>query len=375
MQTKNCCQKGFQISKTKKKIKQILSSVGQGLLFLITSSSVLFLFFIFYYIIKEALPFIEIEGIKEFFTCNEWYPSRSPDPQFGALAILFGSFLVTAGATIFSVPLGITAAICISDIIPFSIRKIIKPIIELLSTIPSVAFGFWALVILAPLLQNNGSTIIKYSLWIIGVPTLLIISFVGGDILSQKVSKSSPKIKYIIMGLIILSGTYILYWIISPLNNLEISSGTNALNVSFILGIMALPTIISVSEDALGAVEKEQREASYALGATRTETLLKVVVPAAKSGILAAIMLGIMRAVGETMVVWMASGNSAQIPTPWFDLTEPVRTLTATIAGDMGEADHVTGSARYHVLFVMSFVLITISFICNWISIYLVKRK
>ncbi len=156
---------------------------------------------------------------------------------------------------------------------------------------------------------------------------------------------------------------------------LHISSVTNALNVSVILAIMAIPTIVSVSEDALQAVGRDLREGSYALGATRTETITRVIIPAASSGIIAAIILGVMRAIGETMVVWMASGNAAQIPSPWFNLLEPVRTLTATIAGDMGEADHVTGSARYHVLFALAMCLFLFSFIANIISEKLIKRK
>jgi phosphate transport system permease protein len=155
---------------------------------------------------------------------------------------------------------------------------------------------------------------------------------------------------------------------------MEVSSGTNALNVSLILGIMALPTVVSVSEDALQAVGRELREGSYALGATRAETIMKVVIPAASSGILAAVILGVMRAIGETMVVWMASGNAAQIPEPWYNLFEPVRTLTATIAGDMGEADHVTGSARYHVLFAMAACLLLISFLSNLASEHVRRR-
>jgi len=152
-------------------------------------------------------------------------------------------------------------------------------------------------------------------------------------------------------------------------------TGTNALNVSIILGIMSLPTIVSVSEDALQAVGRDMREGSYALGATRSETLLKTIMPAASSGILAAILLGIMRALGETMVVWMASGNAAQIPAPWCNYLAPVRTLTASIAGDMGEADHVTGSSRYHVLFAMGLMLLMFSFVCNLISEWVVARQ
>jgi phosphate transport system permease protein len=117
------------------------------------------------------------------------------------------------------------------------------------------------------------------------------------------------------------------------------------------------------------------REGSYALGATRAETLLKTIIPAALSGICAAVILGVMRAFGETMVVWMASGNAAQIPEPWYNFLEPIRTLTATIAGDMGEADHVTGSARYHVLFAMALCLLAFSFMMNLASEMIVQHQ
>jgi phosphate transport system permease protein len=122
-------------------------------------------------------------------------------------------------------------------------------------------------------------------------------------------------------------------------------------------------------------VGRELREGSYALGATRAETLVKTIMPAASSGMLAAVLLGVMRALGETMVVWMASGNAAQIPHPWFNYLDPVRTLTATIAGDMGEADHVTGSARYHVLFAMGLLLLLFCFVCNLASEWVVSRQ
>jgi phosphate transport system permease protein len=161
----------------------------------------------------------------------------------------------------------------------------------------------------------------------------------------------------------------------SRFNAVQVASGANALNVAIVLGFMALPTVVSVSEDALQAVGRELREGAYALGSTRAETLIRVVIPAASSGLCAAVILGIMRAIGETMVVWMASGNAAQIPSPWFNLLEPVRTLTATIAGDMGEADHVTGSARYHVLFAMALALLAIAFVCNLVSERIVARS
>jgi phosphate transport system permease protein len=159
------------------------------------------------------------------------------------------------------------------------------------------------------------------------------------------------------------------------LSQIEIMSGANALNVSIILGIMALPTVVSVSEDALQAAGRELREGSYALGATRAETILRTVIPASISGILAAVILGVMRAIGETMVVWMASGNAARIPKPWYNVLEPVRTLTATIAGDMGEADHVTGSSRFHVLFAMALCLLIFSFVMNLVSEGIVRHS
>jgi phosphate transport system permease protein len=146
------------------------------------------------------------------------------------------------------------------------------------------------------------------------------------------------------------------------------------LNVSIILGIMALPTVVSVAEDAIQATGRELREGSYALGATRAETILRTILPAASSGLMAAVILGVMRAVGETMVVWMASGNAAQIPQPWYNVLQPVRTLTATIAGDMGEADQATGSSRFHVLFAMALCLLVFSFACNLASEWGVRR-
>lgn len=137
---------------------------------------------------------------------------------------------------------------------------------------------------------------------------------------------------------------------------------------------MALPTVVSVSQDALQAVGIELREASYALGATRTETLFKAILPAAGSGIAAAIIVGAMRVIWETMVVWMAFGNAAQIPLPCYNFLEPIRTLTATIVGDMGEPNHATGSLRYHVLFAMALCLLTFSFICNICSEWIIRH-
>jgi phosphate transport system permease protein len=150
------------------------------------------------------------------------------------------------------------------------------------------------------------------------------------------------------------------------------STGTNALNASLILAVMALPTIISVAEDAISALGRELREASYGLGATRLETIVKVVLPAAHSGIIAAVVLGMMRAIGETMVVWMASGNATQIPSPWWDLSQSIRTMTATIAGEMGEAPE--GSDHRSALFAVGVLLLLMTFVLNIVSEYFLTR-
>ncbi len=337
--------------------------------------------FIFFFIAKDALPFFVtrdagvLDRLREFFTTTAWYPS-SPSPSFGALAIFVGSGLVTAGAALVAVPLGVLAAVCLSDVLPFAVRQFVKPVVEVLAAIPSVAYGFFALVVFAPLLQERGGLVLSVGWWCLAGPVAGLAVFVLSDVLAGRLAAPRrgwwvrPVFGLILGGL----ATAGLVYVGGRLAGIEVGSGTNALNVSIILGIMALPTVTSVSEDALQAVGRELREGAYALGSTRAETLVRVVIPAAGSGICAAIILGLMRAIGETMVVWMASGNAAQIPSPWYNLLQPVRTLTATIAGDMGEADHVTGSARYHVLFAMALALLSISFVCNLVSERVIGR-
>jgi phosphate transport system permease protein len=281
--------------------------LGNAVLFLITCTSVLSVLLIFFFVIREALPFLLKFSLVEFFTNTGWYPEAG-EPKFGALALIAGSAYVTVAALVFSVPIGILAAVFLSDVVPFKIRGVVKPVVELLAAIPSVAYGFFAVLVLAPYMQKK-----------LGFPT-----------------------------------------------------GTNALNASLILAVMALPTIISVAEDSISALGRELREASYSLGATRMETIFRVVIPAAHSGIIAAIVLGMMRAIGETMVVWMASGNASQIPHPWWDISQSVRTMTATIAGDMGET--VKGSDHYGALFAVGVVLLFLTFSLNIVSEYFLSR-
>ncbi len=354
----------------------VLGWLGQSFLFLVTSVAAASVLFIIFYIARDAIPFFKIEGFRDFFTSANWYPSGDP-PSFGVLSIMLGSALVTVGAALVAIPLGVSAAICLSDILPFSMRQSVKPVIEILAAIPSVAYGFFALVILAPMLQQNGGRILAVAWYIIALPFLFIIVAVLSDLMTARFSHEPfrKKARFVVVVVLAIVSLTLLALIGKALYGLTIMTGTNALNVSIILGIMSLPTIVSVSEDALQAVGRDMREGSYALGATRSETLLKTIMPAASSGILAAVLLGIMRALGETMVVWMASGNAAQVPEPWCNYLAPVRTLTASIAGDMGEADHVTGSSRYHVLFAMGLMLLMFSFVCNLVSEWVVARQ
>ncbi len=367
--------KSLILSEGASRTERLVSLLGQGFLFVITSLSAIAVLLIFYFIARDAIPFFQSRGLAEFFTTTDWYPSREP-PAFGTLSIIVGSALVTFGAILLAVPLGIAAAICLSDLLPFSVRQIVKPFIEILAAIPSVAYGFFALVVFAPILQEKGGHLLAQATWILGLPVLLLASIILGDLATDRVPASVRTIsRFSAITLLACLAVCTLYVLARHFGSIQIDSGTNALNVSVLLGIMALPTVVSVSEDALQSVGRELREGSYALGATRAETIIRTIIPAAMSGICAAIILGVMRAIGETMVVWMASGNSARIPEPWYNFLSPVRTLTATIAGDMGEADQTLGSDRYHVLFAMALSLLVFSFFMNIVSEWVVARS
>jgi len=364
------------------RMQRIGQMLGQTFLLSITSLSAIAVLFIFFFITRDSIPFflsqansINWTNIVQFFTQTAWYPSARPG-QFGALSLFYGSAMVTLGAILVAVPLGISAAVCLSDVLAFNLRQIVKPVIEILAAIPSVAYGFFALVVFAPLLQNSGGRVLAFGFWLVALPVLAIACMLLGETIGARFPEKSRRPAVLTVTAVLGVASLALLWLIGQrLSGISISSGTNAFNVSIILGIMALPTVVSVSEDALQAVGRELREGSYALGATRAETIIKTVMPAAISGILAAVILGVMRAIGETMVVWMASGNAAQIPSPFYNFMDPVRTLTATIAGDMGEADHVTGSDRYHVLFALALCLLAFSFVMNLVSEAIVRRS
>lgn len=364
----NTAKASLMLSSAANRNQRLARWCGEGFLLGVTSLSMLAVVFILFFIARDALPFFTWDKFKEFFASTAWYPTQHPQ-SFGALSILFGSLLVTTGAALVAIPLGLTAAVCLSDVLPFRVRQSVKPVVEMLAAIPSVAYGFFALVVFAPALQEHGGPMLAWAFWLVVTPILGLTLLVGADLTAARFAENRQAL---IRGLVFVGLGALMAWGLwkagRMLYALEISSGTNALNAAIILGIMALPTMVSVSEDALQATGRDLRMASYALGATRAETLLRVVIPAAGSGIMAAGILSVMRAIGETMVVWMASGNAARIPEPWYNLLDPVRTLTATIAGDMGEADQTAGSAHYHVLFAMALVLLLFSLACNVVS-------
>lgn len=286
----------------------VSSALGRAFLTLVASLTILAVLLIFVFIIQKSWPFFSSGHGDEALTSADWFPTHEEAREFGALAMFYGSGMVTLGAMIIAMPVGLLAAVCLSDIVPFRVGQIIKPVIEILAAIPSVAFGFFAVLVVAPWMQR-----------VLGIP-----------------------------------------------------SGTNGLNASILLAFMALPTVVSISEDALTAIGRELREGAYAVGATRAEVLLKVIIPAAHSGIIAAVILGVMRAVGETMLVWMAAGMSAQVAEPWWDLTASMRTLTATIAQEMGEAPE--GGLHRQALFTLGLSLLVMTFVLNLVSEYFLAR-
>ncbi len=356
--------------------RRLGGALVRSLLLAVTTVAALALLAIIGFIAVNAIPFFAESSLADFFTGRSWYPSDDP-PQFGALPLFVASGLITLTAMLFAVPIGLSSAVCLSDILPFRLSQALKPAVEMLAAIPSVAYGFFALVVVAPLLQTHGALLLRILWWLLATPALLLSALVLAELSTLLVNCDSRKttvrngVAFVLCLLVLLFQLAV----DASLSTVVVASGANALNAALILAVMMLPTIVSVSQDSLQSVGSDLRAGSYALGATRAETLVKIVIPAAGSGIISAILLGCMRAVGETMVVWMASGNAAQIPEPWYNLLLPVRTLTATIAGDMGEADQVTGSARYHVLFAIGLCLLLFSLACSATAEGVVARQ
>jgi phosphate transport system permease protein len=280
----------------------------QGLLFLCALVSVATTVGI---VVALAEPTIEFFGevpIGDFYTGTEWSPLFS-DAQFGVLPLITATLTITFWALVVCIPFGLGAAIYLSEYAHDRTRRILKPILEILAGIPTVVYGFFALTFLTPLLQD---------IWFLG---------------------KEP-------------GVF------------------NALSAGLVMGIMILPTVASLSEDAMAAVPQGLRQGAFALGATRLKVSTRVVVPAALSGIVASFVLGISRAVGETMIVLIAAGGTPNLS---FNPTEAMQTMTAFIAA-AGLGDQPTGSIGYQTLFAVGATLFVMTFIMNIFSIRLVRR-
>lgn len=254
-------------------------------------SAIIFVGLIFIFLLREGLPSLTEVSIRNLLS-TRWYPIED---YFGLLPLIGGSIIVTLGAALIAIPIGICTAIFIAEVSPRWTRDILKPLVEVLGGVPSVVLGFLGIIILAPNLRRL----------------------------------------------------------------LDLPTGLSALSGSLLLGIIAIPTIVSVAEDAIDSVPRSYRDAALALGATEWQTIWRVTLPAARSGVLTAIMLGIGRAIGETMAVMMVTGNAAVMPFKLNGFISPVRTMTATIAAEMGEV--ANNSSHYHVLFLIGLVLFLIS--------------
>jgi phosphate transport system permease protein len=254
------------------------------------------------FLFMEGLPTFSFVSVKAFLTGLDWYPTDEARPDYGVLPLIAASGAVTVLSSVLAIPLGVMSAVYLAEIASPRVRAVAKPVIEMLASLPSVVIGFFGMVVMAPFLQD----------------------FLGIDV------------------------------------------GLNLFNASLMLAFMSVPTIASVSEDAIYAVPRELKEASLALGATHLETLLRVTVPASLSGIGTAVILGMSRAIGETMVVLMVAGGAAVLPDSLFG---PVRPMPASIAAEMAEAPF--RSNHYHALFAIAMVLFLVTLFFNVLADYI----
>ena len=274
-------------------------------LMLFAGISVIVVILIFIFILVNGLRVIPEVGFIKFLFGTSWNPEAD---QYGILHGIIGTVMVVLIAMVVAVPISISCSIYMSEIAPQRIRKILKPSVEMLASIPSIVYGFFGLFILV------------------------------------------PAVKYIF----------------------RLPTGENALSGGLILAIMVIPTIVTITDDAIRAVPSSFREASLALGATKWQTIRKVILPAALSGITAAVILAFGRAIGETMAVLMVAGGASQIPKPFFNILVPVDPLTAIIARELGEA--AQGGTQFHALFGIAIVLFLITFVVNLTGDLVIKR-
>jgi phosphate transport system permease protein len=280
--------------------------VLEALIYLCGISAIIFVLGIFFFVFREAMPVLGTEkfSLSQFLFSQEWYPTSEINKRYGVLAMIAGTFGVTALAMLIAVPFGLGSAIYISEFCGPKLKETLKVVIELLAAIPSVVWGFIGLTVISK----------------------LIVDFTSAPV------------------------------------------GVTMLNGGIILALMSVPIIVSIGEDALKAVPDSYREAGLALGATKWQLIRRVLLPAAKNGLLAAVLLGVGRAVGETMAVLMATGHAIQFPTSPLD---SIRTLTANIAAELGEAP--AGSDHYRVLFLTGVLLFAITFAVNLTADFIVR--
>jgi phosphate transport system permease protein len=302
-------EKSVQVSldwRHKKSKKPTSEKIIEGIIKVGGFSSILLILAILFFILKESYPFLISKLDWEFFSSTQWNPASVVQIRYGILALFFGTVLVTFISMLIAVPLGLACAFYISEFCSPNLREIYKVLIEFLAAIPSVVWGFIAIMMINPAI----------------------------------------------------------------IHGFNVPVGLNILNASIILALMSLPLIVSVGEDALRAVPETFREAAEGLGATKWEIATRILLPAAKNGLMAAALLGVGRALGETMAVLMATGHSIQIPHSIF---EPGRTLTATIAAELGESPK--GGEHYQALFAIGLVLFILSFVVNLSADYLIRGR
>ena len=267
-------------------------------------SAIVFVFAIFFFVFREGAPILPKLDLQKFLFTPYWYPTSLGQPRYGVGALILGTLSVTGLSMALAVPFGLGAAVFVSEFCGSRTREALKIVIELLAAIPSVVWGFIGLTVM--------------------------------NVVIQKVFR--------------------------------VQVGLNILNASILLALMSVPVMVSIGEDSLKAVPDSYREAAFALGATQWQIVHRVLLPAARNGLLAAVLLGVGRAVGETMAVLMATGHAVNIPHSIFD---SVRTLTATIAAELGET--AEGSDHYRVLFVIGILLFSITFLVNLAADLIVK--
>lgn len=294
-----------------------------SLIYLCGVSAILFVFGIFYFIFREGAPFLRDSfDWRGFFLSPEWQPTSAVQRRYGILALLAGTGAVTLIAMALAIPFGLGTAVFLSQFCGKRAKEVIKILVEMLAAVPSVVWGFIGLMVTNP----------------------LIVTITGAPI------------------------------------------GLNALNAGIVVGLMSVPLIASIAEDAIRAVPDSYIEAAQALGATKWQITYRVIFPAARNGLLAAVLLGVGRAVGETMAVLMATGHAVNIPfdtqIPFLHVLEPVRTLTATITAELGEVPRLDpmpdgsyppGARHYQVLFVVGIVLFVVTFLINLAADLMVK--